>query len=45
LGLYYVHNLSEAVGAEFYLEDREGGGAVARISVPTLTPVGETTLS
>ena len=45
LGLYYVHNLSEAVGAEFYLEDREGGGAVARISVPTLTPAGETTLS
>ncbi len=45
LGLYYVHNLSEAVGAEFTLEDRENGGAVARISVPTLTPVGETTLS
>jgi len=45
LGLYYVHNLTEAIGAEFFLEDREDGGAVARISVPTLTPVGETTLS
>jgi len=45
LGLYYVHNLTEAIGAEFFLEDREDGGAVARISVPTLTPVGETPLS
>lgn len=34
LGLYYVHSLSQAVGAELYLEDREGGGAVARISLP-----------
>lgn len=41
LGLYYVHNLSEAIGAEFNLEDREQGGAVARISLPTLMPAGE----
>lgn len=34
LGLYYVHSLSQAVGAELYLEDREDGGAVARISLP-----------
>lgn len=45
LGLYYVHNLTEAVGAEFTLEDREQGGAVARISLPALSPVGEITLS
>ncbi len=45
LGLYYVHNLSEAVGAEFVLEDREQGGAVASISVPVLSAVEETTLS
>jgi two-component system sensor histidine kinase RegB len=42
LGLYYVHNLSEAVGAEFSLEDREQGGAVARISLPALAPTTET---
>jgi two-component system sensor histidine kinase RegB len=41
LGLYYVHNLAEAVGAEFTLEDREQGGAIARISLPTLAPVVE----
>ena len=41
LGLYYVHNLSEAIGAEFSLEDREQGGAVARISLPTTMPAGE----
>ncbi len=41
LGLYYVHNLAEAVGAEFLLEDRENGGAVARISMPALTLTGE----
>ena len=45
LGLYYVHNLTEAIGAEFTLEDRDQGGAVARISLPALSPVGETTLS
>lgn len=44
LGLYYVHNLTEAVGAEFTLEDREKGGAVARISMPALSPAGETSL-
>jgi two-component system sensor histidine kinase RegB len=41
LGLYYVHNLSEAVGAEFSLEDREHGGAIARISLPALAPTSE----
>ncbi len=34
LGLYYVHCLAEAVGARLILEDREGGGAIARISLP-----------
>jgi signal transduction histidine kinase len=45
LGLYYVHNLTEAVGAEFTLEDRDLGGAVARISMPALSPVGEITMN
>lgn len=34
LGLYYVHSLSQAVGADLFLEDRDDGGAVARISLP-----------
>jgi len=34
LGLYYVHSLSQAIGAQLILEDRAGGGAVARISLP-----------
>lgn len=34
LGLYYVHSLAEAIGAELTLEDREFGGAVARMSLP-----------
>jgi signal transduction histidine kinase len=34
LGLYYVHSLAEAVGAELTLDDREFGGAVAKISLP-----------
>jgi two-component system sensor histidine kinase RegB len=34
LGLYFVHTLSEAIGAEFHVEDRDEGGAVARISLP-----------
>ncbi len=34
LGLYYVHSLSEAIGASLLLEDRPQGGAVARISLP-----------
>jgi two-component system sensor histidine kinase RegB len=34
LGLYFVHTLSEAIGAEFHVEDRRDGGAVARISLP-----------
>jgi len=36
LGLYFVHSLTEAMGAEFVLEDREQGGAVARISLPAI---------
>lgn len=34
LGLYYVHSLAEAIGAELTLADREFGGAVAKISLP-----------
>ncbi len=34
LGLYYVYSLAEALGAELILEDREDGGAIARISLP-----------
>ena len=34
LGLYYVHSLAEAIGAELTLDDREFGGAVAKISFP-----------
>lgn len=34
LGLYYVHSLAEAIGAELTLEDREFGGAVAKLSLP-----------
>jgi two-component system sensor histidine kinase RegB len=37
LGLYYVHSFVEAVGAELVLEDRRGGGATARVSLPTLS--------
>ena len=34
LGLYFVHSLAEAIGAELHLEDRSSGGATARISFP-----------
>ena len=34
LGLYYVHNLAEAIGARFLLVDRPEGGAIARLSLP-----------
>jgi signal transduction histidine kinase len=34
LGLYYVHSLSEAIGANLLLEDRPDGGAIARVSLP-----------
>jgi two-component system sensor histidine kinase RegB len=34
LGLYFVHGLVEAIGARFCIEDRERGGAIARISLP-----------
>jgi len=41
LGLYFVHNLTESMGAEFHLDDREEGGAVARISLPSfVSPTG-----
>ena len=36
LGLYYVHTLAEALGAELVLEERNNGGAVARISLPAV---------
>lgn len=36
LGLYYVHTLVEALGAELVLEERTTGGAVARISLPAV---------
>ncbi|MFP6564122.1 MAG: HAMP domain-containing sensor histidine kinase [Myxococcota bacterium] len=41
LGLYYVHSLSEALGAELVLEDRPEGGAIARVSLPVAIPVSE----
>ena len=34
LGLYFVHSLAQAIGAELTLEDREFGGAVARMTLP-----------
>lgn len=36
LGLYYVHTLVEALGGTLHLEDRPEGGAVARISLPSV---------
>ena len=42
LGLYYVHSLAEAIGAELTLDDREFGGAVARISFPMVPTVSAT---
>jgi signal transduction histidine kinase len=42
LGLYYVHSLAEAIGARLTLEDRDDGGAVARIKLPVAFS-GETT--
>ncbi|MCZ6464937.1 MAG: HAMP domain-containing sensor histidine kinase [Proteobacteria bacterium] len=38
LGLYFVHTLAEAVGAELHVEDRSDGGAIARISLPSVSP-------
>lgn len=38
LGLYFVHTLAEALGGSFHLEEREGGGAVARIRLPAAGP-------
>lgn len=42
LGLYYVHSLAEAIGAELTLDDREFGGAVAKISLP-IVPTAKAT--
>lgn len=42
LGLYYVHSLAEAIGAELTLDDRKFGGAVAKMSIP-LVPTATTT--
>lgn len=39
LGLYYVHSLAEAIGADLTLADREFGGAVAKISLPLVPTV------
>jgi len=39
LGLYYVHSLAQAIGAELTLDDREFGGAVAKIELPLVTTV------
>jgi signal transduction histidine kinase len=39
LGLYFVHSLAAAVGAELLLEDRSDGGAVARIRFPRVSAV------
>ena len=42
LGLYYVHSLAEAIGAELTLNDREFGGAVAQISLPIVPTTSST---
>ncbi len=34
LGLYFVYTLAEAVGGELELEDRDAGGAIARLRLP-----------
>ncbi len=39
LGLYFVHSLTSAIGAELLLEDRAEGGAVARIRFPRVSVV------
>jgi two-component system sensor histidine kinase RegB len=36
LGLYYVHSLAEAIGAQLTLEDRTDGGAIAHVSLPVV---------
>jgi two-component system sensor histidine kinase RegB len=42
LGLYYVHTLAEALGAELQLEDRTSGGAIARIVLHSWPPAPAT---
>lgn len=39
LGLYFVHSLAAAIGAELLLEDRSDGGAIARIRFPRVSSV------
>jgi two-component system sensor histidine kinase RegB len=39
LGLYFVHSLAAAVGAQLLLEDRSEGGAAARIRFPRISAV------
>jgi len=39
LGLYFVHTLAEALGAELRVEDRPGGGAAAVLSLPAAPPL------
>ena len=41
LGLYYVHTLAEAVGAHLFVEDRSEGGAIARLSIPSVGAAAE----
>ena len=41
LGLYYVHTLAEAVGANLSVEDRSEGGAIARLSIPSVSAAVE----
>jgi two-component system sensor histidine kinase RegB len=41
LGLYYVHTLAEALGGAFHMEDRREGGAIARISLPSISKTEE----
>jgi two-component system sensor histidine kinase RegB len=41
LGLYYVHTLAEAVGAHLFVEDRSDGGAIARLSIPSVGAAAE----
>ncbi len=40
LGLYFVHTLAEALGAEFRLDDRDDGGAIATITLPVAAAAG-----
>jgi len=41
LGLYNAHTLAVALGGKLHLEDRDGGGAVARFILPLAGPAEE----